>query len=338
MLRSRSRPNEFMRSGSQGHSFPVLVGAVSCALSGWWMLQHHRSAAVRAWSPGAGDRLRAGPLHVRVFGTGEPVLLLLHGLVTAGDCFGADYDSLGKQCRVVVPDLLGFGESMEVVGANDAAANIAALDAALAALGLDQQTTVVFGHSMGGSLAIRWAGTHPHRVRAVVAAGGPLYLGRAEAEQRVGAMGRAGALLAGDGPLPRALCAWMCRHRSAASWLAVGLRPDLPVPVARAGVKHTWATYTGALDGLICNDAWTSALEVLDRHDIPVVLIDGARDPVPVPGRADLLAARWPRLRHEIHPQGDHMLPLNDPTWCRQLIGRVLAETLDGRPSSSEPR
>lgn len=327
-----------MRRAPKGHSFRVLVGAVSCALSGWWMLQHHRSTAVRAWSPGAGHRLRAGPLHVRVFGTGEPVLLLLHGLVTAGDCFGAGYDSLGKQCRVVVPDLLGFGESMEVVGANDAAANIAALDAALAALDLDRQPTTVVGHSMGGSLAIRWAASHPDRVKAVVAAGAPLYRHRAEAEQRVGAMGRAEALLAGHGPLPRALCAWMCRHRSAASWMAVALRPDLPVRVARAGVKHTWATYSAALDDLIVSDAWTLALEILGRHAIPVVLIDGARDPVPVPGRADLLAKRWPRIRHEIHPQADHMLPLTDPPWCRQLIARVLAEALDEPSSNSEPR
>ncbi|MDT0276085.1 alpha/beta fold hydrolase [Blastococcus goldschmidtiae] len=306
------RGNPVLGSGTFG-----LVAAGS-----WWALRHQRSQAVARWAPGGGRQRRAGPLHVRVLGSGEPVVLLLHGLAGAGNGFGAAYDNLAEAATVVVPDLLGFGGSMDVTGPTDARAHIAALDAALTALGLQDRPTIVAGHSMGGILSIRWAAAHSHRVKAVLTFGAPLYRNRAEADAHIGAIGPMEALLAGDGPLPRAACAWMCRHRSTAAWLAVAYRPDLPVPVARSGVKHTWDTYSGAMEGLIRDDGWLPALDALDR--IPLTLAAGACDPVPVAGRAAELARARPALRSVVHPQADHELPLTHPGWCRQLISEAL--------------
>jgi len=307
--------------------------APALALPAWWWLRHQRSAAVRVWAPGAGDVLRTGPLRVRVFGTGETVILLLHGIIASGDSFGATYDGLGQHAHVVVPDLLGFGGSMETAGPFDAAAHVAALDAALVALDLDRQPTVVVGHSMGGVLAIRWAANHPDRTRAVVTFGAPLYRTRAEADQRMGAMGPMAALLAGDGPVPQAVCAWTCRHRGIASWLAVGSRPDLPVSIARGGVNHTWATYSGSLGSLVRDGGWAPALEALDERGTRVVIADGARDPVPVHGRAGVLARQLPSVRYEIHEYADHLLPLSDPGWCRALIEQVTSPDGDRLPA-----
>jgi pimeloyl-ACP methyl ester carboxylesterase len=317
------RGNPVLHSGTLG------LVAAGC----WWALRHQRSRAVAVWGPGEGRQRRAGPLHVRVLGSEEPVVLLLHGLAAAGSSFGAAYDQLAQRATVVVPDLLGFGESMDVAGPTDAHAHVAALDAALAALGLQDRPTVVAGHSMGGVLAIRWAAQHSHMVRSVVTFGAPLYRNGAEADAHIGAMGRMEALLAGDGALPRAVCAWMCRHRSVASWIAVAYRPDLPVPVARSGVKHTWGTYSGAMDGLIRDDGWLPALD--DLHRIPLTLAAGECDPVPVPGRADQLARTRPALHSVVHPQADHGLPLTHPDWCRQLISEALTQDEHPGPGSS---
>lgn len=171
------------------------------------------------------------------------MLLLLRGLAVVGNGFGAAYDE-PAEAAVVVPDLLGFGGAMDATGPTDAQAHVAALDAVLAALGLQDRPTIVAGYSMGGVFAIRWAAAHSHRVPAVLTSGGPLYRNRAEADAHIGAIGRMEVLLAGDGPLLRAACAWMCRYRSAASWLTVAYRPVLPIPVARSAVKHTWGIPT----------------------------------------------------------------------------------------------
>lgn len=297
---------------------------------GWWTWRHGHSATVAAWSAGSGAQRRTGQLSVRTVGSGEPVILLLHGMIAAGNSFGAAYDELADVATLVVPDLLGFGASMQTSRPIDAEAHIRALDDALRVLGLDRRPTVVVGHSMGGSLALRWAARHTDRVRLVVTFGAPLYLNRGEADQHVAAMGRMEASLAGDGIPSRVLCAWMCRHRTLASWIAVAYRPDLPVPVARSGVKHTWATYTGSMGGLIRDDGWREALDRLAKARIPVHLAAGVRDPVPVVGRAEELACSHPNITVAVHPYADHGLPLTDPEWCRRLIAGAMEAVCGG--------
>lgn len=300
-----------------------LVGAGLALTCGWWLRQH-RSGAAHVWSPGAGEASRAGPLRVRVFGRGEVVVLLLHGLVSSGGTFGAAYDVLGQRARVVVPDLLGFGGSMDAVGSCDASAHIAALDAALEALDLDRHPVVVVGHSMGAGLALRWAAAHPDRVRGVVTLGAPLYRSDAEATERLREMGPMVALLAGRGWVSRTICELSCRHRYLASWLAVASQPELPVPVARAVSQHTWTSFSGSLDSLVRDTGWLVALDRLAGEGIPVVLAAGDGDPVPVPGQGAELARQFPSTRYETHPDADHLLPLTDPAWCRDLIEQFL--------------
>ncbi len=306
-----------MRTVRRG--LPMAAGG-SAAGVGWWIARHRAAAAVAAWAPGAGRRLRAGPLSVRVLGSRGPVVLLLHGMIAAGNSFGATYDLLAENATLVVPDLLGFGSSVGSTRPTDATAHLQALDAALADLGLDREPIVVAGHSMGGTLALRWAGSHPDRVIGAVTFGAPLYRNRAEADEHVAAMGRMEALLATDGWLPRTVCGWMCRHRGLASWIAVAMRPDLPVAVARSGVKHTWATYTGSMNGLIRDPGWAAAVQRLNHAGIPVTLVAGARDPVPVAGRAAELARDCPSVRTAVHPSAAHGLPLTNPDWCARLI------------------
>jgi pimeloyl-ACP methyl ester carboxylesterase len=124
-------------------------GALVATATGWgaW---HLASPAVRRWRPGAGRPARAGRLRVREFGTGRPVVVLLHGMVAEGNCFGAAFDRLGVWARVVVPDLLGFGGSMVPTGLVSGPEHLDALDEMLDHLGLSDRPLVVVGHSMGG--------------------------------------------------------------------------------------------------------------------------------------------------------------------------------------------
>lgn len=98
-------------------------------------------------------------------GRGEP-LLLLHG-------FGADKDNftrvarfLTPHYRVIVPDLMGFGESAHPVNVDYAPSAQAERVRALAqALGI---TTVhIGGSSMGGQIALTYAASHPTEVKSL---------------------------------------------------------------------------------------------------------------------------------------------------------------------------
>jgi pimeloyl-ACP methyl ester carboxylesterase len=301
------------------------VGAVLLAAS-VWPTRHFSSGRVRRWRRGTGAPRRAGRLGVRVFGQGNPVLVLLPGITASHAYFGAAYDRLGEVATVVVIDPLGFGSSMDAGVSTDAFAlqeHLAAVTGALRVLDLDGRPLHVVGHSMGASLAIQWAAASEGDVRTVVAFDAPLFRTRAEANERVRHMGWFEALLS-TGPLAHTLCAWMCRYRSAASVLAVALNPTMPAAIARDGVKHTWFSYSQSFEALVAANTWTGAVAALSDRGVPVLLVDGEKDPVPVPGRARALAAEFAGVTARTH-RGGHDLPLASPGWCSDLLYRHIA-------------
>ena len=107
-------------------------------------------------------------LHVRVQGSGEP-LLLLHGFTGSGDVWGAELlEGLAQGFQVVAVDLLGHGESdaspdpdryrMEEV--------LRDLGQVLDAMAMDRARWL--GYSMGGRIALAGAVLKPSRVSALI--------------------------------------------------------------------------------------------------------------------------------------------------------------------------
>ncbi|WP_282826727.1 alpha/beta fold hydrolase [Gulosibacter sediminis] len=245
------------------------------------------------------------------------MVVLLPGIAASGSFYGAAFDRLGDIATVVVIDPLGFGHSM-VEPDSEALFGIsdhqnAIIDVLSSSCFASRPVTLV-GHSMGASLAIITAAGAADiavTVAGVIAFDAPLFVSEQEARQRVAGMGWFETLLAA-GPIAHLVCSWMCRHRLFASYVAVALNPSLPVPVARDGVRHTWLSYTGALNSIVMSDDWLPALDTLGQRNIAVLLVNGIDDPVPAPGRADRLACSYPNLTALTH-KGGHQLPLSDP-------------------------
>jgi len=260
---------------------------------------------------------------VRTLGTGRDAVILLHGMMASGDSFGARYDALARDRRLVVPDLLGFGRSMNAADRHDLDAHLDALDAMSTELGIENGRWSVGGHSMGGMLALHWAARHVEQVERVVTWGAPLQTSREAAMAAIDRMGWLERLFVLDTPLSRAVCAWSCEHRELAGWLASATNPEMPVPLARQSSLHTWQAYRGALEDVILAPDWQAALTALAAQKVPVVLGRGADDPVADPGVMTTLARRYSNVELLTHPSAGHELPLSDPWWCvRQLIGR----------------
>lgn len=303
-----------MRPSLTAASVPLVGSAL-------WAARHISAPTVRHWSRSPARTAIAGRLRVRRVGTGAPATVLLHGIVGCGDYFGAAYDALGNDRQLVVPDLLGFGDSYRAPATSGYGldAHLDALDEMAAALRLSGPLTVV-GHSMGAVLALHWAARRGAQVDRVVAMSAPLYTSTDEGLAHVRDMGLLEAAMALDTPLARAACGWMCRHRATASWVATALKPHLPVAVARRGVLHTWPAYLSAMQTIVLGSPWPAALSALTWAGTPVLFAAGARDPVPVPGRTEGLAVRHPTISSATHPTAAHDLPLTQPAWCRALI------------------
>jgi pimeloyl-ACP methyl ester carboxylesterase len=102
----------------------------------------------------------------------RPMLLLLHGWMDVSASFQFVVDALQGGWRVVAPDWRGFGLT-EARPGNDRADSYAFadylgdLDALLDHLSPDAPMRIV-AHSMGGNVAMLYAGIRPHRVAGLV--------------------------------------------------------------------------------------------------------------------------------------------------------------------------
>jgi pimeloyl-ACP methyl ester carboxylesterase len=100
-----------------------------------------------------------------------PALVLLHGGSARWQDLAGFLPTLVEAWHIYAPDLRGHGQSGRVPGRyrlQDYVDDLAVLQ---------QQVTgpaILFGHSLGGMLAVMLAGQHPHLVRAVVVGDAPL--------------------------------------------------------------------------------------------------------------------------------------------------------------------
>jgi pimeloyl-ACP methyl ester carboxylesterase len=111
--------------------------------------------------------VRGARLHVtRWPGEGPPVVLL-HGFMDCGATFQFLADVLTDGRPLVAPDWRGFGRSGWAPGGYWFAEYFGDLDALLDELVPGEPADIV-GHSMGGNIALSYAGLRPDRVRRLV--------------------------------------------------------------------------------------------------------------------------------------------------------------------------
>lgn len=288
---------------------------------GSWTLRHCRSAAVQAWTPSHLDVVRAGPLHVRTGGSTGPVVVLLHGLVANGDIFGAPFDSLAESSTLVVPDLLGFGRSLDEQRSSFTAdEHLDALDAMLEDLGLTHRSLIIGAHSMGVALAVRWAARHGARCEAVVGFGAPVYPDAAAVHDTIADTGLMARAFVANTRWAQAACRLNCRHRRIAGLFAAAAAPELPTCIARAASLHTWPAYRDAIDDVISATDWSKVLTELAADGTSVELVWGSEDRI---GDRSF-AATLPGASVAGIDNADHHLPLTHPTRCVERLASHL--------------
>lgn len=295
---------------------------------GAWCWRHLSSAKVRAWRASVHPTRPHLPLAARAFGGGTDAILVLHGLGATSDYWSAAYDVLGRTHRVVVPDLLGFGRSLdEHRAAFEIDDHLDALDQLIADEAPGAEKVTVLAHSMGSALALYWARRHPERVQRVVCSGAPLYPDAGAARAAIARVGPMAKLFLLDTAWAQRACAFSCAHRTTSGWCAAFAEPTLPMPITRRSVLHTWPAYRDALTHLVLEPDWPSLLLALNRQGTPLTLLWGAQDDVGVTSYAERIT--HPRTQTITIVSGaDHHLPITHSS--------VLLE-VTAMPSACEP-
>ena len=243
-------------------------------------------------------------LRVQEDGSGEPLLVLLHGLGATGDVWAGWRPLLARwPGRWIAPDLPGHGGSPPLT-----AYTFDGFAAAVAGIVPPDAGVVVLGHSLGGVVALALAsGRFPVRVRAVIGLGIKVVwtgedLDRARA-------------LAGRPP------AWFAsRDEAAARYLRVsGLAGLLPAddPAVDAGLRENDGQWRLAMDPGAFAVGAPDMPRLLARSQAPVTLARGERDPMNTDGQLARLGApavTLPGLGHNAHVESPELsIALLDP-------------------------
>jgi pimeloyl-ACP methyl ester carboxylesterase len=237
-------------------------------------------------------------LRVHEGGSGEPLLLLLHGLGATGDVWANWRPLLAQRWpgRWLAPDLPGHGGSPPL-----AAYTFDGLAAAIAGIVPPSARMIVLGHSLGGVVGLALAsGEFGVPARAVIGLGIKVVWSGEDLD-------RARAVA-------RRPPAWFSsRDEAAARYLRVsGLAGLLPTadPAVDAGLREQHGRWQLAMDPGAFAVGAPDMAQLLRRSQAPVTLARGERDPMNTDhqlARLGVPAVTLPGLGHNAHVESPEL-------------------------------
>ena len=260
-------------------------------------------------------------LRVSIRGEGPPLLLVM-GLGGNIEMWGPLESGLNQRgIQTIAYDASGTGHSPTRLVPRRMAGLARQAARLLDALGHPQAD--VLGVSFGGAVAQELALGHPHRVRRLVLASTTCGLG--------GVPGN---------PLALTLLATPLRYYSPAFLRLVAgalygptVTPRDELLRAQTEARHARPpTLWGYASQLVAGAGWTS-LPWLGRITAPALVLAGDRDPIVPPRNARILAGRIPDARLELIAGAGHLLVLDQPERCAELVAGFLGES----PPASAP-
>ncbi|WP_174184809.1 alpha/beta fold hydrolase [Nocardia barduliensis] len=242
----------------------------------------------------------AGSLSFDVTGSG-PAVVLIHGFSLDRRSWLQQLCALSASFRVITYDCRGFGRSSAPAGPYSHAEDLAVL---LRHIGVDSAHIV--GSSMGGRIALNFALSCPELVETVALIGTDVggYGFRIDWDVPVN-----------SGDLTAARSHWLCHEL----FDTVRCRP-----LAWRRVRQMVTDYSGWhwQHPDIRSPGDTDVVDRLADVDARVIAIVGRHDLPDFHTVADLVAARVPRARTVVVEGAGHLVNLEAPTICNQILRR----------------
>jgi pimeloyl-ACP methyl ester carboxylesterase len=255
-------------------------------------------------------------------------VLLVHGITGCAATWDPVTERLARDHRVLVPDLLGHGDSAKPRGDYSLGAHAAGLRDLLIALGEERATVV--GHSLGGGIAMQFAYQFAQRVErlALVSSGG---LGR-----EVSLLLRAAALPGAGRVLPLIAAPWLLDAGAvtARALGRVGLRAGSDLSgmaqgIASLGSVEARAAFVATVQSVI--DPGGQRVNASDRlylaAEVPTLILWGERDPMIPVAHAHAAHAAMPGSRLELFEAAGHFPFHDDPERFAAVLADFVATT-----------
>ncbi len=215
---------------------------------------------------------------------------------------------LSEVCRLLTPDLPGFGESPPTDWTMDTAADL--LADWLTALSLER--AIIGGLSMGGYVALAFARRHPARVSGLILADT-----RAEADTAEAKANRATALDTVASGGPAALIEGMLPKM-----LSVTTREQRPAVTQRVRELAGRQTADGVSRAIAALRDRPDSTASLAGFKFPVLVLVGSDDTLTPPSAAEAMADKLPDVTTEVLRGAGHLSNLESPTQFNSAVRR----------------
>jgi len=254
-------------------------------------------------------------LHVRETGEGVPVILL-HAFPLSSAMWLEQRNDLADTCRVITPDLRGFGGSQ--LGFDEPSLDLMADDVAAVLDRLDLPEVVLGGLSMGGYVAMAFLRLHPGRVSALLLADT-----KAGADPDAAKDNRrriADMLVADDSTQ-------VLVDEVLPALVGETTRRDLPLVQGRVRALLEAAPPPAAAWAQRAMAARRDSLDTLRKVDVPAVVILGDEDQLASRDDAEAMVEALPQGRLVMIPGAGHLSAVEAPgafsTAIREMLGRL---------------
>ncbi len=240
-----------------------------------------------------------GIVHYEAYGRGKPVILL-HGWINSWDVWRDSMiaiASLGRY-KVYALDFWGFGESAKEQAPPFKIDSYAQMvDQFMEALGIERAP--VFGHSMGGTVALKLTLDHPQRVTRVAIVGSPIDGRSLNLFLKLAGV-RWIAHLIWRIPLILRMVMWI---------VLAGDSPKVRRMIFRDVSKANTESFFRSIGDL----HHTNLFPRLQEIRVPTLGVFGVRDNIVNPNQAEMLTQGVPHARVQMMPRSRHFPMLDEP-------------------------
>jgi pimeloyl-ACP methyl ester carboxylesterase len=254
-------------------------------------------------------------LHVRENGEGVPVVLL-HAFPLSSAMWLEQRNDLADTCRVITPDLRGFGGSQ--LGFDEPSVDLMADDVAAVLDRLDLPEVVLGGLSMGGYVAMAFLRKHPGRVSALLLA--DTKAGADPDAARDNRRRMADTLVADDSTQ-------VLVDEVLPALVGETTRRDQPLVQGRVRALLEAAPPAAAAWAQRAMAARPDSLDTLRKVDVPAVVILGDEDGLASRDDAEAMVEALPQGRLVLIPGAGHLSAVEAPgpfsTAVREMLGRL---------------
>ena len=261
-----------------------------------------------------------GLLHYESIGRGQPIILL-HGWINSWDVWRDSMIALSKtkNYRVYALDFWGFGESAKSTRTAPSTFRVSSyvemVYQFMNRLGIQQAP--VFGHSMGGTVALQMALEHPDRVDKVAVVGSPV----------IGNSLNPFLRLAGYGVIAKLIWRYPILLHSIMRILLAKDSKEVRHMIFRDVQRTTIESFFRSIGDLRDTDL-RSALPTLN---LPTLGIYGVKDNIVSPSNADLLTKNTPQTQVSMMKYSRHFPMIDEP---QLFIDTLYAFLKNGHPEN----